>query len=234
MLRHVWDISDAKITTCLNKDLPKGVIMREKLILVGGGGHAKIILDSMDRSRYEVIGILDAFLSVGTKISGIPVLGGDAMAEDLYKNGVHDAIITTVGNGELFRKLIAKYKGVGFFIPGIMHPKSHVSESASLGEGVSLLVNSCVNTEANIGAYVTINSNAVVEHECIVGEGTHIAPCSVLLGGCRVGKYCLIGAGSVVLPQIRVGDNCIVGAGSIVTKDLPDGAMAYGNPARII
>lgn len=207
--------------------------MQEKLILVGGGGHAKILLDSMDRNRYEVVGILDAFIPVGTRVGGIPVLGGDDMAPHLYETGVHHAIITTVGNRGIFSQLIDKYKKMGFLFPQIIHQASHVSESASLGEGVALLVNSCVNADAKLGAYVTVNSNAVVEHDCIVGEGTHVAPCSVLLGGCHVGKNCLVGAGSVVLPQIKLGDNCVVGAGSVVTRDLPEGATAYGNPAKI-
>lgn len=130
--------------------------------------------------------------------------------------------------------LFAKLKKLGVIFPAIIHPTAFVSKSASVGEGSQLLVNSVVNTEATIGSVSIINTGAKIDHECRIGSGVHIAPGATLCGCITVKDNAMIGAGAVVLPRLTIGYGAIVGAGAVVTKDVPDGAVVVGNPARIM
>ncbi len=206
--------------------------MKEKVILVGAGGHCKIIIESIDQSKYEIIGILDGFTKKGQAICGIPVIGTDEDADAIFNSGIKTAVITIVGNLKIRKKLLAKYKDIGFNFPNIIHKTCYISKSAVLGNGVTILANSCVNAEARLEDYVTVNTGAIVEHEAIVKENSHIAPGAILLGASKVGSDTMIGARSVLKQQVTVGDNCVIGAGSVVLKDVQDEKVVFGNPAK--
>lgn len=206
--------------------------MKEKVVLVGAGGHCKILIESLDKSLYEIIGILDNDLEKGTEIIGIPIIGDDHDAKALFDAGIHNAVIAIVGNLKIRRKLLDQYKEMGFSFPNILHPSACISPSAKIGEGVAVLAGAYVNAEAIVQDFATINTGAVVEHEAVVGENGHIAPRATLLGAGRVGKDTMVGAGSVVLQQVIIGDQCTIGAGSIVLKNVKSGKTVYGNPAR--
>lgn len=206
--------------------------MKEKVVLVGAGGHCKILIDSLDRNLYEIVGILDNTFEEGTMISGIPVIGDDNEAKSLFDLGVRNAVVTIVGNLKIRRKLLEQYKKIGFLFPRILHPTAHISPSAKIGEGVTVLAGVYINAEAEVQDFVTINTGAIVEHEVVIGENAHIAPRVTLLGASRVGKDTMVGAGSVVLQQVVIGDKCTVGAGSIVLKNVNATETVYGNPAK--
>jgi len=206
--------------------------MKEKIVLVGAGGHCKILLESLNRRRYEIVGILDNNSVNDSVIGGIPVIGRDCDAEALFCSGVHNAVITLVGDLQTRRKLLEQYKKIGFSFPTILHPSAYISSSAYIGEGAVVLAGAYVNAEAKVQDFATVNTGAIIEHDSIVGENAHIAPGAILLGASQVGKDSLLGAGSTVLQQITVGEGCTVGAGSIVLKDVKDNKTVYGNPAR--
>ncbi|WP_148409062.1 acetyltransferase [Murimonas intestini] len=206
--------------------------MKKNVVLIGAGGHCKILIESLDKEKYEIIGILDERTYKGTLICNVPVIGTDKDAEEIFANGTHYAVITVVGNLQLRKILIKKYRKIGYQFPNIVHKTCRISESVTLGNGVTLLANSCINAEAKLEDFVTINTGAIVEHEVSVGENSHIAPGTILLGGSQIGKNTMIGAGSVILQQLKIGNDCSIGAGSIVLKSIADGKTAYGNPAK--
>ena len=206
--------------------------MRKQVVLVGAGGHCKVIIDSIDLEKYKIMGILDNFIPVGTCIYNIPVIGTDDDAENLYNRGVAFSIITVVGNLKIRRKLLERYRNIGFKIPNIVHRSCCISPRAQIGEGVTLLANVCINAEAKLENYVTVNTGEIVEHEVHVSENSHIAPGAVLLGSSQIGRDTMIGAGAVILQQKCIGDYCQIGAGSVVLKNVETGKTVYGNPAR--
>lgn len=206
--------------------------MKEQVVFVGAGGHCKILIDSLDKSRYEIVGILDNFLPRGTLINGISVIGTDDDAESIFCSGVHNAIIAIVGNLEIRRNLLDKYKEMGFSFPTVVHPTSYISSSVQIGDGVTVLAGAIVNAEARLQDFVTVNTGTIVEHEVLIGENSHIAPGAILLGASKIGKGSMIGAGSTILQQIVVGDGCTIGAGSVVLKNVNDKKTVYGNPAK--
>jgi UDP-perosamine 4-acetyltransferase len=119
-----------------------------------------------------------------------------------------------------------------FRFPALIHHDVTVAVNATIRDGSQVMARVVLNSMAEIRAWAIINTGAIVEHDCVVGEGSHVAPGAMLCGDVRVGDYALVGAGAVVLPGIVVGDGSVVGAGAVVTKNVPDGVVVKGVPAR--
>ena len=208
--------------------------MKEKVLLVGAGGHCKIIIDSINREKYEIAGIIDNSLPIGKTICGIKVAGGDSEAVKWKEAGIINAIITVAGNLEVRSKLIKTYEEIGFNMVSVIHPTAIISTRVSLGKGINVLAGSILNTDAVIGDYTIINTGSIVEHETVIKNNSHIAPGAVITGNCRIGSNTFIGANSVILPNIEVGNKCIIGAGSVVLNHVESNLTVAGNPAKII
>lgn len=211
--------------------------MKKKLILVGAGGHAKAVIDAVDRKEYEIIGILDKDLShIHEQINGIPIIGADRDAEHYLSEGACHAFIAIghMGDARIRNCLFSKFKALGYRMINVIHPAAVISESSRLGEGNLIMPNCVVNAEARIGNNTIINTGAIVEHEAIIENDVHLAPGSIVTGMSIVGSGSFIGAGSVVLQNLHIGTNVTIGAGSTVTCDISDNVVAVGSPAREI
>lgn len=210
--------------------------MGYKLVLVGGGGHCKSVLDTvLSLHKYDEIVITDGAAKAGDTILGIPVVGDDSYLPELFDKGFTDAFITvgSVGNTFVRRKIYANLKKIGFNIPNIIDKTAVVSESAVLGEGNFVGKNAVISVLARVGNNCIINTAAVVDHECKVGDFVRVSAVGVLCGGVTVGDDTHIGAGTTVRHQITIGKNSLIGIGSTVVKDIPDGVVAYGNPCEV-
>lgn len=208
--------------------------MEKKLLLIGGGGHCKSVIDSVLSSQeYAEVGIIDN----ATKISyqGVETLGSDEDLPLLLQRGWEYAFITvgSVGNTKVRRKLFDNAKTMGFTIPTIVDPTAAIAKEISLGEGVFIGKNAVVNSNASIGTCAIINSGAIIEHDCSVRDFAHISPGTILCGQVSVGCDSHVGAGSVVKQSINIGNDALIGAGSVVVENIPDNAKAYGNPCRL-
>lgn len=209
--------------------------MSEKLLLIGGGGHCKSVLDSLlDNNNYQEIGIVDSHLVLGEKIFEVPVIGRDQDLVDLFHKGYNNAFVTvgSIGNPKVRKDIYSRLKDIGFNLPNIIDKTAVVSKRSSLREGIFVGKNAVINAKASIGICSIINSSVTIEHDCIVSSFAHIAPGSTLCGEVEIGENTHIGANSVIRQQLKVGSNCIVGFGSVVTKNLKDNVIAYGNPCR--
>ena len=209
--------------------------MGNKLVLIGGGGHCKSVLDSaLALEKYEKIVITDFSYPVGSRIMGVEVVGDDSCLERLKADGFTDAFITvgSVGDTAIRRKIYSNIKKIGFNIPNIIDRTAVVSSHANLSNGIFVGKNAVINAEAKIGDNSIINTAAVVEHECVIGQFVHISPKAVLCGNVTVGDNSHIGANSVVRQQIIIGNDVMIGAGSVVVKNMLNNAKAFGNPCR--
>lgn len=210
--------------------------MKNKCVIIGAGGHAKVVIDIVRRSGKDIIGLTDVTIKEGNKFMGYPVLGNDDRLSDIYESGVHEAVmgIGHVGEPWIRNQIFQKAVEMGFTFPNLMHPAAVLSENIHYGEGNLFGAHCTVNADAVIGSLCIINTAAIIEHESVIGDGVHIAPHATVLGGGVIGKNTFVGAGSVILQGAHIGDNCIVGAGSIVLHDVEDSCIVVGNPGRVL
>jgi sugar O-acyltransferase (sialic acid O-acetyltransferase NeuD family) len=210
---------------------------RKKLLLIGGGGHCKSVLDSLlGTGNYSNIGIVDVKDNIGKSIMDVPVIGCDDELERLYMKGYSYAFVSigSVGNPKLRIKIFQKLESIGFEIPNIIDPSANISKRVSLAVGIYIGKNTVINVGTSIGKGAIINTASTVEHECNIGEFVHIASGTVLCGEVQIGNFTHVGAKSVVKQQVKVGVNTLIGMGSVVLNDVSDGVIAYGNPCKEI
>ena len=197
--------------------------MLKKLVLIGGGGHCKSVIDSaLAMNIYDEIVITDATIPAGSKVMGCDLAGTDEVLSGLRDKGFDHAFITvgSIKSATLRKELVKKANELGFEFPVICDPSANVSSYASIGEGTFIGKNAVINAEAKVGAHCIINTGAIVEHECMIGDLTHISVGTVVCGDCHIGSESFIGAGSTVIQCVNIGDNVIIGAGSTILHDL--------------
>lgn len=208
-----------------------------RVIGVGAGGHAKVVIDTLNAvGGYDVIGLLDLDPKRhGSFVAGVPVLGGDELIEDLHARGVRHAFVGvgSVGDASRRRRVDERCRAAGFEMIRAIHPHAIVSVSATLGEGITVMAAAVINAEAVLGRNVIVNTGAIVEHDCRIADHVHVATGARLAGGVVVEEGVHVGVGASVREGIRLGTGAVVGAGAVVVKDVPDGVIVVGNPARV-
>ena len=207
----------------------------KRLLLIGGGGHCRSILDCvLSRGLYEKVGIVD-FDQTASAL-GVSVVGTDDALPQLLNDGWTDAFISvgSIGSTGLRRKLYKMIKIIGFSVPSIIDPTATISREVIIDEGVFIGKGAIVNTGSRIGTCVIINTGAIIEHDCEIGTFAHVSPRTILCGQVSVGDDTHVGAGSVVRQGIKIGACSVIGIGSVVVKDITDNVKAYGNPCRVV
>lgn len=206
----------------------------KKIVVVGGGGHAKVVISILKKSGiFEVAGYTDSHDN--GPILGASYLGDDQILEQIYKNQkVEDAVIGLgqVGNPQPRKRLSDLLKKIGFHLPPIISPYAIVNEDVHISEGTVLMDGVVVNTGTRIGAFCIINTRTSIDHDCTLGDFVHIAPGAVLSGGVTVGDNTLIGSGAAVIHAMIISNDCILGAGAVVVRDINQPGIYVGNPAR--
>jgi acetyltransferase EpsM len=205
------------------------------IILLGGGGHAAVVADAVRALRWKLAGYLDDAEpgASGAGPLGLSHLGAVADLKDVAQRlGPGAAVHAAVGDAALRARWLEA--AVEMSMPAIVHPSAVISPSAVLEQAVFVGPRAIINARATVGMGTIINSGAIIEHDCAIGAFCHIAPGAVLAGGATVGRGSLIGAGAVVLPRLAIAPAVTLGAGSVATENLPEGATAAGNPARIV
>jgi sugar O-acyltransferase (sialic acid O-acetyltransferase NeuD family) len=197
----------------------------EKIILQGGGEHARVVLDCLLAQKKDVRALFDPKYT-HTHLMGVPQLG--AYNPEIEKGA---KAIVAIGNNST-RKKVVEFTQHSFTVA--QHPSVILSPFSTIGEGSMLLHGVIIQPQTNIGRHVIVNTGAQVDHDCVIGDFVHLGPGSVLCGTVKVGEGSFIGAGAVVLPGIAIGAWATIGAGAVVIRDVPEGAIVVGNPARII
>lgn len=207
----------------------------DAIILLGGGGHCKSVIDSIRRmNRYHIIGILDKKDKVGSYINGVRIIGEDNELPHFFQRGVQYAFITlgSIGNILFREKIYQRVKSAGYKLPIIADPTAIISDSAKIGEGTYIGKGAIINTDVTVGTNCIINTGAIIDHECQIGDFSHISPGTTLSGNVLVGYGTHIGTNSTVIQGIQIGSNTLIGAGSVVVKDIGSNKKAYGNPCK--
>jgi sugar O-acyltransferase (sialic acid O-acetyltransferase NeuD family) len=205
-------------------------------VILGGGGHARVILDILQASgSVGIYGILDSDSSRwGTEWCGTRVVGGDEQLPALIRRGVTLFAVGLggVGDNRPRQRLFELALEHRLEPLTVIHATAVVSSRVTVGRGCQLLPGSIVNAGAEVGVNVIVNTGAIIEHDCRLGHHVHVATGARMSGGVHIGDRAHIGTGAVVRQSVSIGSDAVVGAGAVVIADVPPGTVVVGNPAR--
>lgn len=206
--------------------------MNLPVIVVGGGGHAKVLIDTISRTGTRLLGYVDS--KPGGKLAGADHLGNDEYI--LRQSPTEIRLINGVGVSKTCqarRGIYERFSAKGFEFQTVIHPSAIIACGVKIGPGAQLMAGAVIQPDVSIGADAIVNTNASVDHDCFVGHHVHIAPGAVLSGNVTIGDCVFIGAGAVVIQGRSVGAGAIVAAGAVIIRDVPEGFIAIGVPGRI-
>lgn len=205
------------------------------LVILGAGGHAKVLLSLVQSAGFDVLGVCDPVLAdqTGGQWRGISILGGDAALDALEPGSIElvnglGQLVGGTGRQKVFQRLRAR----GFRFPVLVHPLAWVDSTARLEEGVQIMAGAIIQADVVIGANSIINTRAGIDHDCRLGEDVHVAPGATLCGGVQVEKGAFIGSGATVIQGLTVGTEAVVGAGATLTRNLEARQVLFGPAGR--
>jgi len=202
-----------------------------KLLVAGAGGHGRVVADAARRTgTYAVVAFLDD-LYPEVKASGSwPIVG---RLSDMHLHiAEFDSFVAAFGDAHRRLAMLDQAETRGFRLTSIVHPAAMVADNVGIGAGAVVLAGAVVNVGAVIGRGVIINSGAIVEHDCQIESGAHVCPGARLAGEVVIGNGSWIGIGASIIQGIRIGANATVGAGAACIRDVGDGMVVVGVPAR--
>jgi sugar O-acyltransferase (sialic acid O-acetyltransferase NeuD family) len=205
----------------------------EEIVLIGFGGHAKSVIDTiLSKNEYHISGYIEREESENlSEYRGCHRIGTDKDLKKIYQQGIKNAVITIgfMGNSMIRNRLYQQMKEIGYCFPVIVDDSAIVAADVVIGEGTYIGKRAVVNAAASIGRVCIVNTAAVIEHESVVGDFSHIAVNAVLCGQCQIGENTLIGANATILQQRKVGDFSIVGAGCTIKRNLQNRCICKHN-----
>ena len=208
--------------------------MKQKIILIGGGGHCKSCIDVIEQEgSYEIAGIVDVKEKVGDKILGYPIIGTDKDIEQISKQ--YDNFLITIGQlktSAIRTRLFTQLTQLNKNIPSIISPSAYVSKHAKIGAGTIVMHHAIVNASAIIGNNCIVNTNSLIEHDVTMGNHNHVSTFAVVNGGVIIGNDCLIGSGTTIIQSVSIGNNVTLGAGAVVSKNITEQGVYIGVPAK--
>lgn len=207
--------------------------MNKKIIIMGAGGHAKVIADIIEKSSDILLGFLDDTKpkdEVIIKEKQYKVIGKIDECVDMQSENNDIEFIIGIGSNIIRKNISQKYHNLKYYTA--VHPSSQIALDVEIGEGTVLMANSCINTSAKIGKHCIINTGAIVEHDNEISNFVHISPKATLCGTVKIGELTHIGAGSTIKNNTNICNNCVIGAGAVVVKDIKKSATYIGVPAK--
>jgi sugar O-acyltransferase (sialic acid O-acetyltransferase NeuD family) len=203
--------------------------MSKKIIMIGGGGHAKVLVDILKQRRIEIYAIASPEID---QHSGLLKGLEHFLNDDEIYNFRTDEILLVNGIGSipgaaLRASIFDNFRKYGYEFLTVISKSSIVSEYCKLRMGVQVMPGAIINADARVGDNTIINSGAIIEHDCRIGSHNHIAPGAVLSGGVVTGDYVHISTGAKVIQGMKIGERAMVGAGATVSKDLGNDEKLY-------
>ncbi len=197
--------------------------MCKSVVIIGAGGHARVVADIVKKSGDKVVGFLDDF-NTGDGILGT--------VDDCIKFAHNCSFVIAIGSNKARSTIAQKYSNLDYYTA--IHPTAVISENVTIKKGTVVMANAVVNSGAVIGEHTIINTASVVEHDNFIGDYVHISPNATLCGTVTVESGTHIGAGAVVKNNISICKQCVIGCGAAVVKDITKPGIYAGVPSKEI
>ena len=208
-----------------------------KSIIIGAGKYGEVYLSYLREAGVDVIGFLDDDDAAQSKLfGGLPVLGKTNTLPELKDKIGIEAVYCPLGNNRVRVKFLQRARELGYKTPNYIHPKAYISPNVEIGKnGVYILGNTYIMPHVTICDDVMISVGANIIHHTTLNQGVFVSN-GVNLGASLIAHECAyIGMGSTIMTGVfNLGKDCLIGAGAVVIKDVPDGAVMAGVPAKII
>jgi|SRR3990170_5438116 len=210
--------------------------MKLPVIIIGGGGHAKVLIEALRLNGIKIIGIIEAEPSfVGKQVLGITVIGNNDMISKYKPTDVE--LVNGIGSVSLPLKrkaIFERFKSLGFMFAKVIHPSAIIASDVFIGEGAQIMAGTIIQPESRIGCNTIVNTKVSVDHDCIIGDHTHLAPGVTLSGRVKIGNETHVGIGANLIQGVKVGRSVVIGAGALVLNDILDEVIAIGVPAKVM
>jgi acetyltransferase EpsM len=194
------------------------------IVLIGAGGHGKVIADILLKTVQRKIIFYDVNPSTDK------IYDCEVFSEMPKKISSYDVIVC-IGNNSLRKKNVMRLEGP--FAKAI-HPFSYIGNNVDIGEGTVVMAGSVINPFVKIGKHCIVNTSASIDHDCKIDDFVHVSPNATLCGGVSIGEGTHIGAGATIIPGISIGRWVTIGAGSVIIQNIADFSTVVGNPGRVI
>lgn len=202
------------------------------MIIIGTGGHARVVAELAKILNHEIQGFLDLdYSGRSEEILGVPVLGGMDLLEAFPKKvNFFVAVGENSSRKKTYNELIARE----FNPVTLIHPTVILSEGAKIDKGVFIGAGAVINIDAEIGENSIVNTGVIIDHETTIGRDSHVAPGCRIAGRVKIGEGTFIGIGASLIDKIKIGDGVIVGAGTVIIEDVPSFSKIVGVPGRVL
>ncbi|MFP3567273.1 acetyltransferase [Paraburkholderia sp. SIMBA_030] len=207
----------------------------ESIVLVGSSGHAKVIIDIVEKQgRYRIAGLIDAFRTVGDETLGYSILGAETDLPRLTAEHDLKGAIVAIGDNNVRAKVVARVTDFCPPLPFVnaVHPEASIGKGVTIGAGTVVMAGAVINPCCQIGRFCIVNTKASLDHDSVMEDFSSLAPGVTIGGNCRIGTHSAVSIGAVLRHGIAIGEHSVVGAGSTVLKAVDAFSVTYGNPAK--
>lgn len=201
--------------------------MNKKLILIGAGGHGRVIADIAKKNGYTEIAFLDDNAE-RVQCEDYKVLG----RVDTAANYADCDFVVSIGNAAVRQRLQEWLEAAGLSVIALVHPRAVVADGVEIGRGTVIMAGAVVNPGAKLGCGCIVNTCSSVDHDCTVDDYVHVSVGANVSGTVRIGKRTWIGAGATVINNVSITEDCMIGAGAVVIADISESGTYVGVPAK--
>ncbi len=209
----------------------------EKIFIIGAAGHAKVIIDIVEKQKkYSIVGLIASKAEQGHIIMGYTVIGTEDDLPQLMLEHPNSKLLIAIGDNWTRYKVYERVKSLlnNVEYATAIHPSAQIGKGVTMGQGSVVMAGAILNSDSNIGDFSIINTKASIDHDNTIGNFTSVAPNVTCGGNVTIGDFTAISISATIKHGIHIGTHTVIGAGSIVLTDVADYIVAYGIPAKRI
>ncbi len=208
----------------------------DNIVIVGASGHAKVVIDIVEReAKHHIAGLIDTQRAIGEVVLGYPVIGREADLPELTRQHQLGGVLIAIGDNFVRSQVTERIAQLCPQLPIVsaIHPGASIARDVSIGAGTVIMAGACVNPCVTISRGCILNTLASLDHDSVMEDFSSLAPRVATGGNCRIGVCSAICIGAVLSHGVHIGEHTVVGAGSTVLHSVPSYAVTFGTPAKV-